>query len=417
MRLKDKNLFKKSVVIGILIFVLILGIQWVFINRYIKLEQANQLKLYKNSIGALKSFTDIEDDILRDSFLGDVNESNVRLGEEFLSKFGYKDKMNILDNKLFISDSKSFYITTGLSMIISITLASLVILYLRKGARDTILSISDDLSKITYGSVYEKRDESGIDELSILNNRINNLHANVTKSINDINSDRRIMKELINDLSHQIKTPIASLKLSNSFLEEEDLTEEEKQEFIKTSHEDIERLEWFAEGLVQVARLETGIVNLDMKPGKLGETLIDAINSVFTKAINKEIEVKFNEFPDVMIEHDYRWTKEAIINIVDNAIKYCDFGGNIYIALEDSRESTRIIVRDTGRGIPQDEIYNIFKRFYRGREADVQKKEGSGLGLYLSRRIIEGQNGTIGVVSEVGVGSTFTIILFKKLDI
>ena len=93
------------------------------------------------------------------------------------------------------------------------------------------------------------------------------------------------MKELINDLSHQIKTPITSLKLSNNFLKGNDLTEEEREEFINTSCKDIERLEWLSEGLMQVSRLEAGIVKLDIKPNNLKDTLIDGINGVYKKAL------------------------------------------------------------------------------------------------------------------------------------
>ncbi|MBU3132076.1 HAMP domain-containing histidine kinase [Clostridium gasigenes] len=413
-KVKSQNIFIKIFILSSLTFLVIFVAQWFLISSYLKKEQSNQLRVYENIVGALKNSGKVEENILRDAVLSYRDEENIRVGQAFLSKFGYKDGIEVKGNKAFFYSSKNIYYLMIIAIAISLLLSVMAISYFITKIKNSVRDLSDDIFKITYERGYKKRSENGEDIVAVLNSRINKLDSITRKSLSDINEDRKMLKELINDLSHQIKTPIASLKLYNSFLKDEKLTEEERTEFINTSTEDIERLEWFAEGLVQVARLETGIVNLNMKPYKLGETLIDAINSVYGKAIKKGINLEINEIPEVVIEHDYRWTKEAIINILDNSIKYTKPGGYINILLEQHNELTKIIIKDTGIGIAQDEIYNIFKRFYRGRALEVQRKDGSGLGLYLCRRIIEGQNGTIGVTSEISVGSVFTINLFKK---
>ena len=156
-------------------------------------------------------------------------------------------------------------------------------------------------------------------------------------------------------------------------------------------------------------------MKLYIKPNNLKDTLIDGINGVYKKALKKGVNLEFNEFLNIVFRHDYRWTKEAIINILDNAIKYTESGGGVKVSLQEEKDLIKIVIEDSGIGIGEDEIFKVFKRFYRGRDINVQRQEGSGLGLYLSRRIIEEEGGTIGLNSEVGKGSIFTITFYKGL--
>ena len=412
--IEDKY-FKKAVICVFIFLVIILGIQYLFINKYLVGMQRNNLRVYESVIGRLKNDYNLDDAKLRDAVLGDIEKENIETGQAILSKFGYKDTMDLGDNKLFFSDSKNLYaIIISSTVLILILFASISIYYIKK-VRYQLDDISDDIGNLIYKKGYIKRDDSGFGAMANLNSRINELEKIMKKRLQDVSEDRKKLKELINDLSHQIKTPIASLKLSNSFLQDEDLTEEESKEFIETSTEDIDRLEWLSEGLIQISRLETGIVNLNIKPHKLEDTLTDAINAVYSKAMDKGVKLEIENIDRVIIGHDYRWTKEAIINILDNAIKYTGNSGKVNISLEDDNALVKIIIKDTGMGIPHNEIYNVFKRFYRGNNIEIERQEGSGLGLYISRRIIEGQKGTISLESEEGKGSSFTLIFYKKL--
>ena len=323
--------------------------------------------------------------------------------------------MGALDNELFYNEPTNLYLLIINIIFLSLFLCFLVLFFIFKKGASWILELSNDIQRITFKSGYKYRNDIGEGEIALLNTRLNKLNENIDKSINDIDKDRNMMKELINDLSHQIKTPITSLKLANNFLKGNDLTEEEREEFINTSCKDIERLEWLSEGLMQVSRLEAGIVKLDIKPNNLKDTLIDGINGVYKKALKKGVNLEFNEFLNIVFRHDYRWTKEAIINILDNAIKYTESGGGVKVSLQEEKDLIKIVIEDSGIGIGEDEIFKVFKRFYRGRDINVQRQEGSGLGLYLSRRIIEEEGGTIGLNSEVGKGSIFTITFYKGL--
>ena len=406
---------KRGLIISFSAFIFIFFVQGIVIGGYLKSLEEKQMIKYQNIVGGLKEKNILNDRELNEILFSENDEEKLRIGEEFFYKLGYGTNMGALDNELFYNEPTNLYLLIINIIFLSLFLCFLVLFFIFKKGASWILELSNDIQRITFKSGYKYRNDIGEGEIALLNTRLNKLNENIDKSINDIDKDRNMMKELINDLSHQIKTPITSLKLSNNFLKGNDLTEEEREEFINTSCKDIERLEWLSEGLMQVSRLEAGIVKLDIKPNNLKDTLIDGINGVYKKALKKGVNLEFNEFLNIVFRHDYRWTKEAIINILDNAIKYTESGGGVKVSLQEEKDLIKIVIEDSGIGIGEDEIFKVFKRFYRGRDIKVQRQEGSGLGLYLSRRIIEEEGGTIGLNSEVGKGSIFTITFYKGL--
>jgi signal transduction histidine kinase len=214
-------------------------------------------------------------------------------------------------------------------------------------------------------------------------------------------------------MSHQLKTPVASLKLSNSLLLENDLSSEEREEFLQKCNEDIDKLEWLVSSLIKMSRLEAGIIEIDMKKSSIKNTIIKAVNGVYIKALNKNIDIDMENLQDDTIEHDLKWTKEALTNILENAVKYTKNGGRIKITTYKLPSLLKMDIEDNGIGIPEKEINNIFKKFYRGNSKEVTEAEGIGVGLYLSRKIIEKQGGSIMVHSRDGEGSRFTVFLQK----
>lgn len=201
------------------------------------------------------------------------------------------------------------------------------------------------------------------------------------------------------------------MKLYNSLLLEEDLDEEDRTEFLKTSSMSINKLHSLIESLVNISRLETSMISIKKENKNIKSTIIKAIESAKPKAINKCISINLNDFDDKIVPHDSKWTEECIFNILDNAVKYTNLKGKIDIYVQDAINFMRIDIKDNGIGIDKNEFNNIFKRFYRSEE--VQELEGSGVGLYLSRKILESQGGNIIVSSQKGEGSKFSLFLTK----
>ena len=220
------------------------------------------------------------------------------------------------------------------------------------------------------------------------------------------------LQSLVSDISHQTKTPIANLKMLNETLLTRSISEEQRREFLQASESQIEKLDFLIQAMVKTSRLETGVITLEKKYTRIGETLVTAINGVLASMEKKQIELSVECPEDLLVCHDSRWTSEALFNLLDNAVKYTPDGGSIHVTVQNWEMYLKIDVADTGRGIPENPQAAIFKRFYR--EESVHDVEGIGIGLYLAREIITMQGGYIAVSSHAGKGSTFSMFLPQR---
>lgn len=220
-------------------------------------------------------------------------------------------------------------------------------------------------------------------------------------------------KSLITDISHQLKNPLASLKMSYELADTESLTPQEQQSFIKQGFAEILKIENLLDTFLQLSRLEAHMISIQPEDCSLKETVIQAVNRVYMKAFRKEIQIELNDFADFELPHDPKWTQEALINLLDNAIKYSPSGSRIQIRVIPVVSCVFIEVEDEGIGIPSGEYSHIFQRFYRGTSPQVRQEQGSGVGLYLARKILEEQGGTIRV-KKGKKGSVFQLTLLKR---
>lgn len=220
--------------------------------------------------------------------------------------------------------------------------------------------------------------------------------------------DKEIMKELISDISHQIKTPLANQRIYIEILSSELLTEKGR-ECVESLEKQANKLEFLFQSMVKTSRLETGSILIIKQDTDLYNTLGKATSAVVLSASKKQIDLFVECEEKIFLLHDAKWTEEAIFNILDNAIKYTKAKGSIHIAVIKQDLFTRISVKDSGKGIALERQAQIFTRFYR--EPEVHDQEGIGIGLFLARKIIELQDGYLEVSSEPGQGSEFCIYL------
>lgn len=220
--------------------------------------------------------------------------------------------------------------------------------------------------------------------------------------------EKKQMKSLISDISHQTKIPLANMKLYQEFLQEEELSPKGR-EFLRRMEEQTEKLDFLLQSMVKMSRLENGIIQIKKEKGKLQETLTAAVSQIVPAAAKKEMTLRVSCDPDLLLNHDRKWTEEAIFNVLDNAVKYTDSKGSIEIQVIPQEIFTKISIRDNGKGILPERQAEIFTRFYR--EPEVHDNHGVGIGLYLTRKILELQNGYIEVHSEAGKGSEFCLYL------
>lgn len=224
----------------------------------------------------------------------------------------------------------------------------------------------------------------------------------------DALQEKKQIKSLISDVSHQTKIPLANIKLYQEFLQEEELSPKGR-DFLIRMEEQTEKLDFLLQSMVKMSRLENGIIHIKKEKGKIQETLTAAVSQIVPVAFKKEMTLHVNCESDLLLNHDRKWTEEAIFNVLDNAVKYTDPKGQIEILVIPQEIFTKISIRDNGKGILPERQAEIFTRFYR--EPEVHDSHGVGIGLYLSRKILELQNGYIEVRSDVGKGSEFCLYL------
>lgn len=241
--------------------------------------------------------------------------------------------------------------------------------------------------------------------------KLKRLYECIKNNNEKLNIEKAEIQKLISDISHQIKTPMANLKLYNSTLIERELDKEKQEKFLYFMNGQLEKLDFLAQSLIKMSRLETGIIQMHIKEENIYETIASALGNILLQAEEKNIDIRVLCKPDIVAKYDSKWTSEAIFNILDNAVKYSYYDGKIIVKVSELELFLKIEVSDEGRGINKDNICRIFERFYR--EDDVSSISGMGIGLYLARKIISMEGGYIKVDSKKTVGSTFSIFLLK----
>ena len=272
-------------------------------------------------------------------------------------------------------------------------------------------NLFDSLESMIHRAMNGEFSPEHFDEgrLSKLESELSDFLSASSISAQNVKDERDKIKSLIYDIAHQTKTPISNLILYSELLESADLTGDDKSN-VEAIHAQAEKLRFLIDSLVKLSRLENGILSLETDNEELNPLLQDVAMQLREKAEAKNLKLEIED-TDARALIDKKWTQEAIVNIVDNAIKYTD-QGSITISTKDYEMFACVDISDTGIGIPEEESAKVFQRFYRG--SNVKSKEGVGIGLHLAREIISGEGGYIKLSSKLGEGTTFSVFLPKK---
>lgn len=248
-------------------------------------------------------------------------------------------------------------------------------------------------------------DEEG--ELYRLFHEINSLASILNATANKERSSKEFLKNMISDISHQLKTPLAALNIYNGLIQEEVKNLPEINDFVTLSEKELDRIESLVQNMLKIAKLDAGTLIFN-KTSENVTNMIEELSLYFTYRANDEKkEFKLTGDNDIFLVCDKLWIMEAIKNIVKNAFDHTKSGDCISISWKKSASIIQIIIKDNGCGIHPEDIYHVFKRFYRSRFS--KDTQGIGLGLPLAKAMIEEHNGSIELDSELGIGTTFTI--------
>ncbi|NEU25784.1 HAMP domain-containing histidine kinase [Paenibacillus polymyxa] len=296
------------------------------------------------------------------------------------------------------------YICIGITVVAVCTAVGAIILY-RRSIHKTLKTIENMLDAAINGSFSEDAFDESV--LSSIEAKFMRFISISSVSSKNLLAEKNKINELISDISHQTKTPLANILLYSQLLSEYELSQDTST-CVKALSAQAEKLNFLIQALLKTSRLETGIITVAPRRESVHKLLDAALEQITPKADAKGISV-IREDTVIHAYFDLKWTSEAVYNIMDNAIKYTETGGSMIIKVIAYELFCRIDITDNGIGIAEEEQGKIFTRFYRSPTVNTQ--EGVGIGLFLAREIIAAAGGYIKVHSHYGCGSTFSIFL------
>ncbi|WDV46171.1 HAMP domain-containing sensor histidine kinase [Clostridiaceae bacterium M8S5] len=348
-------------------------------------------------------------------FTSEPTDKEIELGRSIMKTYGYHEDANIVIQPTLsnfysnFSDKISLY---ALFMLIPILLLTI---YEYRKIYKKIKSISLASEKVIDGDFSYLLPVDIEGDFGILYNNFNQMAHRLKLSLDRLNQDKIFLKNIISDISHQLKTPLASLIMFNDILiGNEGLDKDDRRKFLEKSNSQLNRMQWLIISLLKMTRLEAGVIEFKKKHTPLISPIKNSVDTLMMMANKKNQTIKiFGDTKNVYLNVDSEWLSEALINIIKNCIEHTDENGKIDIYISETPLLSQIVIRDTGEGIAPKDIPHIFERFYAVNNS--VKSNSIGIGLALSKLIIEGQNGSISVRSKLGKGTEFTITFLKKI--
>ncbi len=400
----------KKLLIG-LILVLLLG---AIFSQAITYINAVQLKNYiiehdYKLAGYLNTHHTGMSSGIQSVFTSEKSEHDHQTGKALLEQSGYKDSIQLH----LIPDLNEIYTTnviTNLLFFIVIGLAVLSAVYLFLRAHyEAIDHYTDTVNKIKDGEISVRLEDSEEGSLPKLAASINSLTASLHTHIEKERHSRTFLKDILTNVSHQLKTPLSALMLYNEIMKDENTNNETVANFLNKSEAEIERTQTLVSKLLKLARLDAGIIELNKKEYVINDIVKQAADSFETRLIKEQKTFEIKAGSKVSYLCDKEWMLEALSNLIKNAVEHTTAGNHIWVQVDETPLMVKITVADDGEGIQPDDLSHIFKRFYRSKYS--QNKQGTGIGLTLAKTIIEMHDGFISVESTVKSGTKFTINL------
>lgn len=385
-----------------LIILLIFNISLIFIlNRY---EYKTYAKNYNDKINSIiSSIKDKYPDIEESDIIEIINsEEN---SEDILNKYGI--------NSIKLNDKVNNKITI-ISLIIIITFDSLIILifYLYdKNKSKKIKEIIKMISKINNRQFDIDINDFNEGELSILKNEISKTTIMLRQVADNSVKDKLNLKDSLGDISHQLKTPLTSITIMiDNILDNPDMDEKTRKKFLINIKREILNINFLVMSLLKLSKFDANVVKFNKESVYLKDIINESIKNVSMIKELKNITIKVSGDDNIKLLCDFKWQVESITNILKNSIEHTSEYGTVEVNYSENKLYTRILIKDNGKGIDSDDLPHIFDRFYKGKNGS---NDSFGIGLSLSKTIIEKEGGSITVKSTPNIGTIFTIKYLK----
>ena len=319
-----------------------------------------------------------------------------------------KEESILLNN----NQSFTFFLINTLIMILIFTSLLLIIFLKYNSNKDKKLrEITKYIEEINNRNYRLDIDDNTEDELSILKNEVYKTTIMLKEVAENSVKDKVNLKDSLSDISHQLKTPIASITIMlDNILDNPDMDKETRIDFINHIRRQIHNISFLINSLLKLSKLEANAVKFLNKEELIENIVNQAINHVGIIADLKNVRIKMQGNIQSKIYCDAKWQVEAISNILKNGVEHSKEGGVVAVYFEENKIYSQIKIKDDGIGIDSEDLPHIFERFYKGKNSS---NDSIGIGLALSKSIIEKNNGSIEVNSELNKGTEFVIKYFK----
>ena len=403
--MKNKLRLKQYITSTLIVFIC-LFVMFLILNIY---EYKTYTKNFNNKISAIITLVKDKYPEITDKEIIEIINSNKQSDDSFFLKYGID-----IDNKaVLLENDKSYhtFLIINMSFLI-ITIASLCILYFRYNykRKNDIKDIIKYIEQINRRNYELEIDTISEDELSILKNEIYKTAVMLKEAALNSNKDKLNLKKSLEDISHQLKTPLTSiLVLLDNLIDEPDMDSSIRNDFIIDIKRNVININFLVQALLKLSKFDANTVHFIKKENDLEMIVKEAIKNVSTLCDLRNINIKLNTLENAKVVCDAKWQIEAITNIIKNAIEHSKDNSSIIINIDNNRVYSKIEVIDFGDGISKRDIKHIFERFYKGANAT---SNSIGIGLALAKTIIEEDRGTIAVESNES-NTKFTIKYFK----
>ena len=403
--MKNKLRLKQYITSTLIVFIC-LFVMFLILNIY---EYKTYTKNFNNKISAIITLVKDKYPEITDKEIIEIINSNKQSDDSFFLKYG----IDIGNKAVLLENDKSYhtFLIINMSFLI-ITIASLCILYFRYNykRKNDIKDIIKYIEQINRRNYELEIDTISEDELSILKNEIYKTAVMLKEAALNSNKDKLNLKKSLEDISHQLKTPLTSiLVLLDNLIDEPDMDSSIRNDFIIDIKRNVININFLVQALLKLSKFDANTVHFIKKENNLEMIVKEAIKNVSTLCDLRNINIKLNTLENAKVECDAKWQIEAITNIIKNAIEHSKDNSSIIINIDNNRVYSKIEVIDFGDGISKRDIKHIFERFYKGENAT---SNSIGIGLALAKTIIEEDKGSIAVESNES-NTKFTIKYFK----
>lgn len=404
--MKNKIELKKTLIVSILIIVVFL----IFFAILYQIQYQTYTKQFNEKLNSIIVKLQKEYPNLTENDMMQILNDTEKADADLLRQYG----IDLKEDDILLKNEEAFHQFLFIDLILlgvfGIGLLFIFILYNHKKDRK-LVEITNYIEQINQENYSLDIDDNTEDELSILKNEIYKTTIMLKEVAENARNQELSLKNSLEDISHQLKTPLTSIMIMlDNIIDTPEMDKQTREEFIKDCKKEITNIHFLVQALLKLSKFDANTIQYHNRTVLVKDLIQEAKDKVAVLCDLKNVDIQVQGNDTDTIYCDDRWQVEAITNLLKNAVEYSENAGKIEVNYVQNKLYTQIEIRDYGKGIDSSDLPHIFERFYKGINSS---KDSVGIGLALAKKIIEKNNGTVFVESELGKGTTFTIQYFK----